>query len=153
MEEHGNVGSTESLEYETVKLYYHIAAEITNQAKSKYKNMNHHSGQNSCLVLLDDRDGMDQNELSAKLGIRATSLSELINKLEKKGFVTRTLSSQNRRSFFVSITPEGHVEAEKSKKLILEDGFRLLEPLDDAEKQTFYSILKKISSTYAAGEA
>lgn len=145
--------NTESMEYETVKLYYHIAAEITNRAKSKYKNMNHHSGQNSCLVLLDGKEGMEQNELSTKLGIRATSLSELLTKLEKKGFVTRVPSSQNRRSFFVSITPDGHEEAENSKKLILEDGFRLLEPLNEEEKQTFYGILKKISSTYAAERA
>ncbi len=142
----------ESIEYETVKLYYHIATEMTNQAKSKYKNINHHSGQSSCLLFLDGREGVDQNELSAHMGIRPTSLSELLAKLEKKGFITRAPSSQNRRTYFVSITPAGHAEAEKSKKLILEDGCKLLEPLTEEEKTTFYGILEKINTASAEKE-
>lgn len=139
---------TGAIEYETVKLYYRIATQITNRAKSKYKNMNHHSGQNHCLLVLDGVDGMEQNELSSRMGIRATSLSELLAKLEKKGFVTRKQSSQNRRTFTVSITPAGHEEAEKSKKLILEDGCRMLEPLSADEKELFYRILEKINEAH-----
>ncbi len=142
----------ENIEYETVKLYYRIATDITNRAKSKYKNMNHHTGQNSCLLKLDGKDSMEQNELSNALGIRATSLSELLFKLERKGLITRTPSSQDKRTFSVSITPAGHEEAENSKRLILEDGCRLLEPLSDEEKETFYHILEKISSSYSRSE-
>ncbi len=141
-----------AIEYESVKLYYHIANQITNRAKSKYKNMNHHSGQNHCLLVLDGVKGMEQNELSTKLGIRPTSLSELLAKLEKKNYVTRIPSSQDRRTFYVAITPEGHAEAEKSKQLILEDGCRLLESLSEEEKETFYQILEKIDEAYSKKE-
>ncbi len=138
----------ESLEFETVELYCHISDAIANRAKSKYKNMNHHSGQMSCLLFLDGKDGVEQSELRNHLGIKAPSLSELLLKLEKRDLITRVPSSQNKRTFLVSITEAGHEEAEKSRKLILEDGCQMLESLSGEEKQLFYSILEKINEHY-----
>lgn len=63
--------------------------------------------QRRVLFFLRERGAMTQQELLEEMGIRAGSLSELLSKLEAKGFLKKERSETDKRNFNVAITPEG----------------------------------------------
>ena len=52
-------------------------------------------GQAELLLLIKDNDGMTQNELANILGIKDSSMSVRLNKLEKNGYIVREIDDQN----------------------------------------------------------
>lgn len=133
---------------EIIQLYYQVARQIENRAKSKNNNINFFSGQYGCLIQLDKKGTVTQRELSAILNIRATSLSEVLLKLERKGFIQREPSSRDKRTFLISITPAGHEEIQRAKKQELSRHYELIAPLSEQEKRSFFEILQKIKKNY-----
>jgi DNA-binding MarR family transcriptional regulator len=64
-------------------------------------------GQGRVLTLLKNRPETSQRELSYLLDMRQQSLSELLVKLEDKGYVTRSKSEEDGRVTVVRLTEEG----------------------------------------------
>lgn len=63
--------------------------------------------QRRVLFFLRERGPMTQQELLEEMGVRAGSLSELLSKLEAKGFVRKERSETDKRNYNVSITDAG----------------------------------------------
>lgn len=66
-----------------------------------------YTGQGRVLKLLKLKPEMMQRELAELLGVRPQSLGELLGKLEKNGYVTRTLSQTDKRAVVVRLTQKG----------------------------------------------
>ena len=86
-------------ESEITEVFYQIARLLEKQAKSSKRNVDPFSGQNKCLFLLDKAEKMSQQRLANILEIRATSLSEVLAKLEHKGYILREPSSTDKRTY------------------------------------------------------
>jgi len=71
-------------------------------------------GQGRILALLKLKPEISQKELSTILDIRSQSLGELLAKLERAGYITRTLSETDRRSMNISLTESGRAAAEQT---------------------------------------
>ncbi|MCL2164024.1 MAG: MarR family transcriptional regulator [Oscillospiraceae bacterium] len=67
-------------------------------------------GQGRILALLKMRDGISTRDLSYLLGVRISSLNELLSKLERAGYVTREPSEQDKRVMLVKLTEKGRNE-------------------------------------------
>lgn len=67
-------------------------------------------GQGRVLAMLKMQPEITTKDLSYLLGIRQQSLNELLNKLEKAGYVTRTPSEADRRVMLVRLTEKGKTE-------------------------------------------
>ncbi len=67
-------------------------------------------GQGRILAILKMQDGVSTKDLSYLLGIRVSSLNELIAKLEKGGYVTREPSEADKRVMLVKLTDKGRAE-------------------------------------------
>ena len=52
-------------------------------------------------------DGIDMTTLSIKIGVDNSTLTRLIDILMKKGIVQKNRSSQDRRSYIISVTKKG----------------------------------------------
>ena len=52
-------------------------------------------GQAELLLLIKDNDGITQNELAEKIGIKDSSMSVRLNKLEKSGYIVREIDEDN----------------------------------------------------------
>lgn len=59
------------------------------------------------LAMLKIQPEISSKDLAYLLGIRQQSLNELLNKLEKKGYVTRVPSETDRRVMLVRLTEQG----------------------------------------------
>lgn len=67
-------------------------------------------GQGRILFALWQKDGVPMKELSKKTLLRKSSMSELLDNLERAGYVTRVQSEEDRRKTLIKLT-------EKTRKL------------------------------------
>ncbi len=74
-------------------------------------------GQGRVLALLKTKPETTQRELSFLLDMRQQSLSELLAKLEEKGFVTREKSQEDGRVTVVRLTDEGAAAAPSPEQM------------------------------------
>lgn len=75
---------------------------------------NPHRGQGRVMAMLKMQPEISQRELSYLLDIRPQSLGELLTKLERGGYITRTPSATDRRGMDVKLTEAGLQAAEQS---------------------------------------
>jgi len=98
-------------------------------------------GQGRVLAILKLRPEIGVGELSYLLGIRPSSLNELLNKLERNGYVTRTASPEDKRAVIVRLTEKG------AKEELPDTGAEsIFTVLTDGEKKTFEEIVDKLLS-------
>ncbi len=64
-------------------------------------------GQGRILAMLKLKDGISTKDLSLVLGIRVSSLNEMLAKLEKGGYVERRPSEEDKRVMLVMLTQKG----------------------------------------------
>jgi DNA-binding MarR family transcriptional regulator len=67
-------------------------------------------GQGRVLAMLKIQPEISTKDLSYLLGIRQQSLNELLNKLEKAGYLVREPSEADRRVLIVKLTEKGKAE-------------------------------------------
>ena len=97
-------------------------------------------GQGRILAVLKLRDGISTKDLSYLLGVRISSLNELLAKLEKNGYVTREPSEHDKRVMLVKLTEKGRDE-QQSEPSAYGDIFSCL---SDDEQKTFGEYLDRI---------
>lgn len=64
-------------------------------------------GRGRVLALLKQKDGVSTKEMSVVMGIRVSSLNEVLGKMEKEGYIEREPSSDDRRVMLISLTEKG----------------------------------------------
>jgi DNA-binding MarR family transcriptional regulator len=116
-------------------------------------NSNYFLGQYRCMQILYVNGAMTQKELAEQLRIRATSLSELLMKLKKKGLIKRTVTEKDKRTFLVTLTDAGRSKAQEQNQGRNKLYAEILYPLSELEKEQFRLILNKIKEHYVELEA
>ena len=102
-------------------------------------------GQGRILALLAAKPKTTQRELSYLLDMRQQSLSELLAKLEEKGFVTREKSPDDGRVTVVTLTEAGRAAVPSSDQM--ESREDLFECFSDGEREQFEQLLDKAISS------
>lgn len=74
-------------------------------------------GQAHLLVLIRDNDGCTQKELSEMVGIKYSSMSERVNKLENLGYIERSVDESNSKYKRVFITSAGKMAAVQCRRI------------------------------------
>jgi DNA-binding MarR family transcriptional regulator len=88
--------------------------------------------------------GMDQRTLAARIGFDTSTLGAVLDRLEANGTIRRNASPTDKRSRLLTVTPEGALLLERLMAPTLAAQDRMLAPLDEAERQTFMSLIKRI---------
>ena len=74
--------------------------------------------QSGILFLLKQKDGRTMTELGRAIAIDNATITGLVDRLERAGFVRRNESASDRRALNVSITSEGVAEADRAKAVV-----------------------------------
>jgi DNA-binding MarR family transcriptional regulator len=110
--------------------------------------LRHHTGerggQRRVLRSLCERGAMTQRELLEEMGVRPSSLSELLGKLEIKGFVIKEKSTADKRNYNVAITGDGILELEEMRTQYEASMSGLLSGLEENEKIALAALLEKL---------
>ncbi len=83
-------------------------------------------GQGRVLSILRMKPQISQKELGYLLDMRSQSLGELLGKLEKNGYITRTPSEEDRRTANIHLTAEGAAATDDGSAAREEDIFSCL---------------------------
>lgn len=81
-------------------------------------------------------------DLGKKVYLDSGTLTPLLKKLEKKGYIKRKRDKKDERNVIISLTPEGESLKDKAVHVPMEIGKCV--PLTSEEAKTLYSLLYKI---------
>lgn len=103
-----------------------------------------YKGQGRILAILKLKPEISHRELSYLLGISTQSMSELLRKLESKGYVKRVPSEQDRRSMNIILTEEGKRAVDQAGGFDEHDTERIFDCFSEEEKETFKQYLERL---------
>jgi MarR family 2-MHQ and catechol resistance regulon transcriptional repressor len=89
--------------------------------------------------------------IQAKVLLASGSMTAAVDRVEKKGLVTRKTTPTDRRARLLELTPEGRRMAQALFEKHAQDLETLMFALSDGEKQHLYALLKKLGLSAAAG--
>ena len=97
------------------------------------------------LHLLQEHGSLTQKELQDMLEVQAGSISELVSKLESKGFVERTKDSLDKRKVTITLTEKGKALSIKNPKATLHDRYAAL---NEDEQDELIVLLDKLLASW-----
>ena len=104
-------------------------------------------GQGKILMILTREDGIGQKELAERLQIRAATLSELLDKMQKNGWIVRKNNEHDRRKINIHITEEGKAVSEQNREARNEMAEKMFGVLSDAEKETLKKLFERLDES------
>jgi DNA-binding MarR family transcriptional regulator len=92
-----------------------------------------------------EAEGTAVSALAALLGVKATSLSRMLNNMEDLGLIYREASSGDKRSVKVFLTPFGIEKRKLASNVVIKFNEYLNDKLSAKEKEQLISILDKVN--------
>lgn len=103
-------------------------------------------GQEILLMQLWDNDGQTQSELIARMGLDASTVTKMVQRLEAEGHITRIQSEADRRAFIVSLSPSGKKLRAKVEKMWADLNEATVKNLSKADEKLLAELLQKAYS-------
>jgi DNA-binding MarR family transcriptional regulator len=103
--------SATSVESGPVQLVLQLARELRTLLELRFSEFDLTLAQAAVLVRSCQERHARPNQLARELGMDAAGITRLVDRLEAKGLLTRTLDPGNRRSFLIDPTSEGRAVA------------------------------------------
>ena len=98
------------------------------------------------LEILGSCGDLRMKDLAGRMGVTTGSLTVLVDRLERAGFVARRPHESDRRSILVGLTPEGERHAREHHALHARLTQEMADGLSAEEAALFPEILRKISA-------
>lgn len=106
--------------------------------------------QSGILFLLKMKDGQTMSELSSVLTLDNSTLTGLVDRLERAGFVRRNAGTADRRASHVFITEAGRDEIEQARVVIRRVNDRIREDFSEGEIEAFKKVLLSFFERFGA---
>lgn len=98
-----------------------------------------------------DRSGPISVSATAQFAdVSQSAITQAAQKLETKGYITRTRDQEDQRVVWISLTDEGRLQVEAFKKLQRNRLQAILKPLDEQQQQAFLNILSNVTDALPA---
>ena len=98
-------------------------------------------------LLSIDAEGTPSTSLGPKMGMEPTSLSRLLNKMEKRGLIIRSRNPNDGRSVLIHLTSFGRQKREDSKAVVLNFNEELNNKLSTQKVKHFFEVIQSIKET------
>lgn len=99
----------------------------------------------SILEMVDNNPDIILKEIVDKLGVPSSTLTNAINRLEKKNLIKRIISQKDKRSYGLELTDDGRLAQEEHRRGESILYKKILGPLNKDERKVFLQCLKKIT--------
>jgi len=99
------------------------------------------------IITLSERSPVRLSELSRKLQISAPTVTGIVDRLERSGYVRRIPDKEDRRAINVDLTAKGKHIARKLKSTLITKWKGLLRNLPRHDQSNYLGILRKIQRT------
>jgi MarR family transcriptional regulator, temperature-dependent positive regulator of motility len=101
------------------------------------------SVQFAALVALRDNPGVDQATLAQLIAYDRATIGGVVDRLERKGWVSRAVNKDDRRARQLSLTPEGSATLSCVSPVIETLQADILAPLSPRERDQFIALARK----------
>ena len=98
------------------------------------------------LQMLQAQPGLDQKKLADSVSFDTSTIGAVIDRLEAKQWLTRSLSPQDRRVRLLHLTPAGTAQLEQALPAVLRAQDLILQPLEEEERALFRRLLLKLTA-------
>jgi MarR family transcriptional regulator for hemolysin len=102
------------------------------------------------LRILSEFDGLNQRELSQKVGVHPNTAVPALDNMEKHGLVKRVRDANDRRRMCVHLTPKGRRLRDEMIPDVSAMVFRSIANVTPAELDTFFKVVKRIEDNLVA---
>lgn len=102
------------------------------------------SGQFMYIECICENVGLTQDELSKRLIIDKSTVAKVLSQLETNGYITRTISSNDRRAFEIMPTDKAVIIYPKILEIKEEWHHKMTENLSDIECDVFEKLMEKV---------
>ena len=100
-------------------------------------------------LLYKNCEPMTQNELSKELHLSKQTVSSVVDSLEKRGWVTRSIDPNDRRNRIVTLTESGRETGRHIGRTMRRAEFSAFEMLPDEEKLSLVNSMEKLWDGFA----
>jgi len=135
-----------SLLHRTRRQLWHLIRRLHQQSTQVFQRQTQSAGldltsvQFAALDAIAQQPGIDQATLSATIGFDRATIGGVIDRLEQKGYVQRSVSAQERRARRLCLTPEGRRLLSASRPVVEALQAEILAPLSAAERTVFLAL-------------
>ncbi len=102
------------------------------------------SPQMICICSLSKKPSMTLSELATDVNLSISTVNGIVDRLENKGLLTRTRSTQDRRKVVIKLTEEGNEILKRAPSLLQERFSQSLKELSALEQATISIALERI---------
>lgn len=95
------------------------------------------------------KEGTSVSQIANSTGVKATSLSRVLNNLESLGFIYREVNTADKRSVKVYLTELGKEKRKIAKDVVREFNEHLEAQLTERERKQFVKLLQKVNEVAA----
>jgi len=99
------------------------------------------------LIALYEEDDILITRLAKKVALDKSTLTGILDRLERDGFVNRVSKRQDRRSLYVCLTPRAHSLEKDLNHIYHETNRMFFSRLNKQERQVFDTVLQKLGET------
>ena len=97
------------------------------------------------LLNFDITKGTPSTSLGPKMGMESTSLSRLLNSLEKQALISRESNPNDGRSVLVKLTKKGLKMRDRSRQAVLDFNHQVLAEVSEEEVRSFFKVMSSVS--------
>ena len=100
--------------------------------------------QHGVLKCLWEKDLHNPKEIAEKLGIENSTISGILERMEKKGLIVRSIDTNDRRYIRVDLTEEGRSLEKDIDQTVSEVNDKVLEGFSDKDIEMLKSLLNRL---------
>jgi DNA-binding MarR family transcriptional regulator len=98
----------------------------------------------AALVTVRDNPGIDATRLSALVAFDRSTLGNVLERLETRGFVERYASPEDKRVKLLRLTPQGRSVTRSAEEGVRRTQERILAPLDATKRRVLLDLLAQL---------
>lgn len=87
-----------------------------------------------------EKEGTPSTKLAQQLGMKNSSLTRLLKKMETDGCITRVIDEKDKRVIRVFLTPKGVQRRKLAKAKVLEFNAKIAGKVSDKDLETFFKV-------------
>lgn len=130
---------TETIDFHIKSAWLGIA-NLYNQLATK-----HQLTQATGFVLLNiSAEGTAATKIAPLMGMKSTSLSRILKKMESDGLIKRKADKTDKRSVIIHLTKKGGKKKQVAKEVVKNYNQYILDHFDKEEKECFFHVMEKI---------
>jgi DNA-binding MarR family transcriptional regulator len=98
----------------------------------------------AAMMMVNTSADLDQRSLARSIGFDTSTIAGVIDRLEARGLLRRSLSALDARVRLITLTDKGRVLLERLMPCVMRAQNRMLAPLAEAERPDFMRMLRKL---------